>query len=231
MRVRTHILIPAYNEAATIVEVIRELQETLPEANILVVSDGSRDETAALARSAGAVVVELLENRGTGGALHEGFRWARDHGVERLVQVDGDGQHEAAAIKYLAAGLDEGADLVIGSRFAAGGAATYPVSLVRRAAQQFLSGLVRWKTRQRFADTSSGFRGFGPGAIDLFAASYPNAFLSDTVEALVTACRAGLDVREVGVSMRPRAGGAPSHNSARMAKAYARLVYRLIRWH
>ncbi len=227
---RTHILIPAYNEAEAIAGVIRELQAALPESSIVVVSDGSTDNTAEIARSAGATVVELATNRGIGGALHAGFQWAARHEVQRMVQVDGDGQHEASGITFLTDALDEGADLVIGSRFAPGGAATYPVSTIRRSAQKFLSFLVRRITGKRFTDTSSGFRGFAQPAIQLFAEEYPNAFLSDTVEALVRACDAGLDVREVGVSMRPRAGGAPSHNPRRMAKAYLKLVRTLLTW-
>ncbi|MGB2758169.1 MAG: glycosyltransferase family 2 protein [Acidimicrobiia bacterium] len=227
---RTHILIPAYNEAATIVDVIHELRATLDDIEILVVSDGSKDATASLAREAGAIVVELIENRGTGGALQEGFRWGAAHGVQRMVQVDGDGQHEASGIQFLTDGLDAGADLVIGSRFAPGGSTTYPVSVIRRGAQRFLGLLVRRLSGRRFTDTSSGFRGFARPAIEFFANDYPNAFLSDTVEALIRACKSGLDVREVGVSMRPRAGGAPSHNTFRMTKAYLHLVRRLLTW-
>ena len=86
--------------------------------------------------------------------------------------------------------LDDGADMVIGSRFAEGGAVTYEVSRMRRRAMRLLQWLVRVLVRQRFTDTSSGFRAFSRPMLDYFAVTYPVEYM-DSVEALVLACNAG----------------------------------------
>ena len=115
---RTLAIIPAYNEDATLPGVLAELASVLPDLDVVVVSDGSRDRTAAVAREAGVFVVELPYNLGIGGALQTGFRFARRRDYERAVQFDADGQHDPHEVRRLLDALDRGADLVIGSRFA-----------------------------------------------------------------------------------------------------------------
>ena len=118
---RTIAIIPAYNEEAALPGVLAELRTTLPGVDVVVISDGSRDATADVARASGVDVVELPYNLGIGGALQTGFRFARRGGWRRAVQVDADGQHDPGQIPRLLDALDRGADLVIGSRFATGG--------------------------------------------------------------------------------------------------------------
>jgi glycosyltransferase involved in cell wall biosynthesis len=115
------VIIPAYNEEDALPAVLVEVRRDLPDMDVLVVDDGSTDDTRHVAREAGARVIALPFNLGVGGALRTGFRYACDHGYERAVQIDADGQHEAASVRLLLAGLDDdAADLVIGNRFAAG---------------------------------------------------------------------------------------------------------------
>ncbi len=237
------VIIPALNEEAALPGVIKELRAWSPDVHILVVDDGSTDDTAGVARAAGVPVAPLPFNLGVGGALQTGFRYAVRHGFSRAVQFDGDGQHEAGEIPALLAKLDEGADLVIGSRFApsvesspgdgpppgpTGTTGGYSVGRIRGGAMRGLQLTVRVLGGRPFTDPSSGFRAFSAPLLDFFARQYPNEFLGDTAEALLLACRTGFDVVEVPVTMRPRAGGTPSTGRITMAYHYVRVLVSMI---
>lgn len=212
------VIVPALNEAASIADVVKGARETLG-ADVVVVDDGSTDDTARLANEAGATVLRHPFNVGVGAAIRTALRFAVDNGYEEVVQLDGDGQHPAGeAVRLIEARREAGADLVIGSRFAAG----YEVSGLRRFAMRLLSRVVSRRLRTPVTDTTSGFRALGPRAIRLFSTDYPSDYLSDTVEALLLAADARLHVREVEVEMRVRQGGRPSTSSARS-------VYHLVR--
>jgi glycosyltransferase involved in cell wall biosynthesis len=221
------IIIPAYNEAASLPRVLAELNDELPGIDVLVVSDGSTDATAAVSRSAGAAVIELPFNLGIGGALRTGFRYAVLHGYCAAVQFDADGQHDATTVRGLLAAVDAGADLVIGSRFVEGGTTTYQVGRLRRAAMRGLEFVVRCLVGRRFTDTSSGFRGFSRSMLEFFAEEYPVEYM-DSVEALVIAVNGGFIVREVPAGMAGRIGGAPSTRGWRLAYYYVRLLVVLL---
>jgi glycosyltransferase involved in cell wall biosynthesis len=224
---RTLIIIPAYNEEQSLPAVLKELAEQTPEYDVLVVSDGSVDCTSELARDAGVHVAELPFNLGIGGALRTGFTFAVRGGYDQAVQFDADGQHDPLAVAKLLAPLTDGADMVIGSRFAQGGAVTYDVSGIRRRAMKLLQRLVRRLVGQDFSDTSSGFRAFSRPMLDFFAVTYPVEYM-DSVEALVLACNAGFHVTEVPVNMRGRTGGAPSNRRLRLVYYYVRLLVVLV---
>ncbi len=221
------VIIPALNEEAALSGVIAELRAWSPGVHVLVVDDGSTDATAAVARAEGVAVAPLPFNLGVGGALQTGFRYAVRHGFTRAIQFDGDGQHDAFEIPTLLAGLDAGADLVIGSRFA-GGTRDYAVGRVRGGAMRGLQLAVRILVGRPFTDASSGFRAFSGPLLEFFAERYPNEFLGDTAEALLQACRAGFEVVEVPVKMRPRAGGAPSNGRVKLAYHYVRVLVSMI---
>ncbi|MDQ2671121.1 MAG: glycosyltransferase family 2 protein [Gemmatimonadota bacterium] len=205
---RLLVVVPAWNEAASVSGVVAEVRAAVPQAECLVVDDGSSDDTAELARAAGARVLRLPYNLGVGGAMRAGFRYARDRGYSTVVQVDADGQHDPRDIPALVASLDE-ADIVIGSRFA--GAGGYGVRGPRRWAMHVLAWALSSVARRRLSDVTSGFKASGPRAVRLFAQTYPAEYLGDTVEALVIAARAGLRIGELPVQMRERLAGAPSH--------------------
>lgn len=206
------IAIPALNESDTVADVIASVRSAVPGATVLVIDDGSIDDTAKCAAEAGALVARLPFNVGVGGAMRTAFLFARENGFQAVVQVDADGQHDPAYIQSLMARLDS-ADVVVGSRFSADN--SYAVRGPRKWAMSMLSSVMSKVTGSSLTDTTSGFRAAGPEAIELFARTYPSQYLGDTVESLVIAARAGLDVAEVPVAMLPRQGGSPSHGPLR----------------
>lgn len=218
---RTLAVIPAYNEAEALPGVLAELRATCPDVDVVVVDDGSTDGTAEVAREAGVVVLRLPFNLGIGGALRVGFRFAVQEGYERAFQFDADGQHDPTQVKVLLDALDEGADMVVGSRFS--GTGEYRVGRSRGVAMAFLRWGLRRLSGRRFTDTSSGFRAFNRRVLVLFATEYPSEYM-ESVEALVIALRDGCDVREVPVVMRERAAGRPSNRHFRLVYHYLRLL-------
>ena len=218
---RTAVIIPAFNEAEALPATLRELRTARPDLHVIVIDDGSRDRTAELARSAGVDVLSLPYNLGIGGALRLGFRYAVEYGYERALQFDADGQHDPNEIAALLAPLDDGADLVIGSRFA--GRGDYKVGRGRGVAMRLLRSLAMRLAGQRFSDTSSGFRAFSRPMLERFSVDYPIEYL-DSVEALVFACRAGYDVREIPTTMRDRSAGTASNRRFRLLYHYVRLL-------
>jgi glycosyltransferase involved in cell wall biosynthesis len=199
-------IVPALNEEEVVGRVVSELR-ALEGVDVLVIDDGSTDRTAAIASQAGARVVSLPFNLGIGAAVQTGYLAALEGGYDFAVQVDGDGQHPAAAVPRLTAALtDRDADLVIGSRFLQ--PTDYRASPSRRVGISLFARLVSRLLRVNVTDTTSGFRAAGPRAIRLFAKAYPHDY--PEVEALVVAARAGLQVVEVPVDMRQRQAGRSS---------------------
>ena len=218
-------MIPALNEAATITTVIKSARHHL-DADVLVIDDGSTDDTAALARAAGAFVVAHPFNMGVGAAIRTAIRFAVRHDYDVAIQIDADGQHPAEFAIPLLEQIERGHDLVVGSRFADG----YQVGRLRRLAMRGLATVASRATKTPITDATSGFRAFSRTALDLFAKYYPSAYLSDTVEALLIAGQAGLRVVEEPVSMLERQGGAPSSGSVR-SLVYLLRLYLVIAIH
>ena len=221
---------PAFNEVASVGDVVREVFTALPGIAVLVVDDGSRDETSRVATAAGALVATLPFNLGVGGAMRLGFRYALENGFDNVIQIDSDGQHDPRSVPALLESLAS-ADLVLGARFA--GEGEYRVRGPRQWAMLSLASILSRTSKTVLTDTTSGFRASGPRAVALFAEHYPAEYLGDTIEALIIASRSGLIIRQVPVAMRPRAGGVPSHNpfkaAAYLARAALALVFALIR--
>ena len=206
----TLIAIPAWNEEASIADVINKVREHRPDVDILVVDDGSQDSTASLARQAGATVVSLPFNVGVGGAMRTAFLYAQRHSYRALAQVDADGQHDPGDLDRILEGLDT-ADIVVGTRFHPN--SMYFVGGPRRWAMVLLSKALSRMNRGTISDPTSGFRSAGPRAIDLFAAEYPADYLGDTVGSLAIAIRQGFVVHEAPVTMYFRQTGRPSKNA------------------
>ena len=206
----TLIAIPAWNEEASIADVIKKVREHRPDVDILVVDDGSQDSTALLARQVGATVASLPFNIGVGGAMRTAFLYAQRHGYRALAQVDADGQHDPADLDRILEGLDS-ADIVVGTRFHPN--SMYFVGGPRRWAMVLLSKALSRMNRGTISDPTSGFRSAGSRAIDLFAAEYPADYLGDTVGSLAIAIRQGMVVHEAPVTMYFRQTGRPSKNA------------------
>ena len=223
---KTLVIIPAWNEEEALPGTLAELARVRPDLDVLVVSDGSSDRTAEVARAAGVSVVELPFNLGIGGALQTGFRYAVRRRYARAVQFDADGQHDPAEIAVLLAGLDDGADMVVGSRFG-DGTVEYRVGPLRRIAMRVLRFSVNAMTHHDFSDTSSGFRAFDAPVLELFADTYPVEFM-DSTESLLQACRAGMTVAETPTRIRERQAGTPSTRNFRLVYHYLRLLVTIL---
>ena len=219
------IVIPAWNEEQNIDSVVSETFAALPETHILVVDDGSTDDTAQRARNAGAHVISLPVNLGVGGAMRAGFKFARQFGYSRVVQVDGDGQHDPNYVPALIDQLEDH-DIVIGARFA--GKGDYEVGGPRKWAMSMLSLVLSAVCGTKLTDTTSGFKAMGPRAVELFSRRYPAEYLGDTIEALMIARHAGLTVTQVPVSMRVRANGTPSQSFIKSAIYLSRAAMALV---
>jgi glycosyltransferase involved in cell wall biosynthesis len=201
-------IVPARNEAGAIGRVVDEIRAVDPRFDVVVVDDGSTDETAAIAAAHGAAVLRLPFNLGIGGAVQTGFRYALEHGYELAVRLDGDGQHDPRELAVLLGPIDRGeADIVTGSRFA-GGAGAYRPPFARRVGIVFFAKLVSLLTRQRVTDTTSGFQALNREGIALFASDYPSDY--PEVEATVLVFKHRLRLAEVPVRMRERAAGESS---------------------
>ncbi|MCC2312934.1 glycosyltransferase family 2 protein [Cellulomonas xiejunii] len=222
---RVLVVLPAWNERESLPGVLAEIREHLPDVAVLVVDDGSHDGTAAVARSHGVDVLELPFNLGVGGAMRAGFRYALEQGYPMVVQVDADGQHDPRDVPRIVERLAD-ADIVIGARFA--GTGEYEARGPRRWAMRVLAGVLSRVASTRLTDTTSGFRGAGPRAVELFALHYPAEYLGDTVESLVIAARNGLRIEQIGVSMRERSAGRPSQSPLKAAVYLARACLALV---
>ncbi|HRZ39642.1 MAG TPA: glycosyltransferase family 2 protein [Candidatus Omnitrophota bacterium] len=203
---RTLIIIPALNEENNIVRTLEELRLHGFE-DIVVIDDGSSDQTAFKAAEAGVKVLKLPFNLGIGAAVQTGLSFAKRCGYDAVVRIDSDGQHDPAFIRDLLSGIGQGHDLVIGSRFLHPDS-QYRSSFVRRIGIHFFSWLISSLAGARVSDPTSGFQAFGEKAVELFSAVYPTDFPEP--EATVLAKRAGLSVCEVPVKMRSRMSGVSS---------------------
>jgi glycosyltransferase involved in cell wall biosynthesis len=204
------VAIPAWNEQESIEAVVAKVRQHRPGATVLVVDDGSTDETAERAARAGARVVTLPFNVGVGGAMRTAFLLAHREGFSAVVQVDADGQHDPADIDRLFDGLTD-ADVVVGTRFHPD--SMYFVGGPRRWAMILLSKTLSRMNKGVISDPTSGFRSAGPRAISLFAVEYPADYLGDTVGSLAIAIRRGLVIHEEPVTMYFRQTGRPSKNA------------------
>lgn len=205
--VKILVVIPAYNEEASISRVIEEVREHLPEAKILVVNDGSSDSTSSEARSKGALILDLPYNLGIGGAVQTGFIYAFRHGYEFVLRIDGDGQHNPKDIsKILCPLFEEKADVVVGSRFLLKGG--YKSTFLRRMGIKFFSFLILLITRGNIKDPTSGFTGMNRKGIEFVSCKYSSDY--PEVEFLILARRKKLRILEVPVIMNKREKGKSS---------------------
>lgn len=200
------VIIPAYNEERSIPKVISGILKH-PGIDVIVVNDGSKDETSAVARRAGACVIDLPFNLGIGGAVQTGYLYAYKNRYDIAVQCDADGQHDPNYLLQIIKPVERGeADLVVGSRYVQ--ASGYNTPLARRLGMLIFSGVVSFITGQSLHDTTSGYRAVSKRVIKFFAHNYPTDF--PEVEALVLLQRNGFTIKEVPVKMAYREHGVSS---------------------
>ena len=196
------VIIPAKNEAATVGALVASLRQALPQAEVLVVDDGSTDDTGAAASAMGARVVRHPASRGNGAAVKSGARHATG---ELLAFMDADGQHAAAHLPELLAQIDAGYDMAVGAR--SGG---MHASVFRRLANWCYNTLASWITGVRIHDLTSGLRVARAEAFRSFLPLLPNGFSYPTTITLAF-LRAGYSVAYVPVAVQQRPGNAKSH--------------------
>jgi len=208
--------VPAYNEQASVAHVVGSLREHAPEFDVLVIDDGSTDRTRQIAESTGASVLRLPYNLGIGGAVQAGFTYALEEGYDRMVQVDGDGQHDPLEITRLMDTMaeDRTIDVVCGSRFLTADN-HYPAPISRRTGIHIFAFILSRIMRQRVSDPTSGFRLYNARAIALFARDYPHDY--PEVEAVLMVHHHRLRMVEVPVRMFLRNGGISSIGSGKSA--------------
>lgn len=215
------IIIPAYNEEGNIAKTIEDIFRLYPSAresnfnsepgrnvSVLVVDDGSKDNTRKVALHAGAQVVSLPFNLGIGGAVQTGFKFAREKDFDVAIQVDGDNQHDVSFLEKLIDPIEKGqVDMTIGSRFIPPYLG-FQSSFIRRIGINFFARLISFLTATKVTDPTSGFRAFNKKLIKVFADYYPIDFPEP--EAIVVARRYGANIVEVPVQMRKRVAGSSS---------------------
>lgn len=206
---RTMILIPAFNEARRISKVIASIVSVIPDADIVVVDDGSRDGTAFIARQAGAIVIIHPFNMGYGAAIQTGYKYSKSKGYDFLVQLDADGQHDTTCIPVVLAPVIAGtADIAIGSRFLG---SSYQPPLARRMGMTLFRWIVSIVIGKQVTDTTSGFQAFNRKVVDLFCSDvfpvdYPDA------DMLIMLHRVGFRITEVPVRMFENSEGKSMHS-------------------
>jgi len=205
------IVIPAFNEAKMILKIVADARKLYPKAMVIVVDDCSWDETAELAKGAGAVVISHIFNIGYGSAIHTGLTYALKAGAEMVVTMDADGQHDIAEVKKLLDAVRTGlADVALGSRFLPG-SGSYRVAFVRRVGMWLFAQLTSLLAKQRISDPTTGFQCMNRKALRLyveipdFPEMYPDADM--ILFAVLLGCR----VLEVPVRMFPNRTGKSMH--------------------
>lgn len=209
MSARGCIVIPSFNEEATLPGLLAELQRLLPGADFVVIDDGSRDRSAEVATRAGARVLRHPYNLGYGAALQTGFKYALESGAEWTVQMDADGQHLPAEVPVLLARLAQrDCDVVIGSRFL--DASGYEMGALRSTGRQLIRSLGRIGGLD-VTDPTSGFQALNRRALALYAGDWFPTDYPD-VDVRLVAVRSGLRICEVPVRMAPSARDSTLHS-------------------
>ena len=198
------IIVPAYNEAKTIKSVVNQINNNIPEADILVINDCSNDETENILNEENITHIDLISNLGIGGAMQTGYIYALKNNYDIAVQIDGDGQHDPYNIKEILKPIRENiSDMVIGSRYVE--KTSYKTPILRKMGMIYFKKLINLITNKKINDTTSGYRAVNKEIIKLFAKDYPKDY--PEVEVLVKLNKKGFRVLEVPVEMHERKEG------------------------
>jgi glycosyltransferase involved in cell wall biosynthesis len=204
MNPRPLVIIPALNEAESLPRTLDEVRAIAPGCDVLVVDDGSTDDTSAVARARGARTLRHPFNLGVGAALQTGFQWAVEHDYAIGIQLDADGQHDPRYLEPLIAAVrEERCDVSIGSRYVT--ASGYRAPVFRRLGMLLFSGVVRLALGKPIADTTSGFRAYGRAVMEVCQHDFPRDFPDAPL--LIMLARRGFRLLEVPVEMRQRTAG------------------------
>ena len=201
------VIIPAFNEAGNIIKTVEDIRANAPSFDYVIINDASKDDTARLCEKAAYNVIHLPINSGIGAAVQAGYLYAKRYGYECVVQVDGDGQHEATFLTEMAEELERsGANMIIGSRFLE--KEGFQSTGLRRIGIKWFSFLIRVLTGKTITDPTSGMRMVNRDVINFFAEEYPKDYPEP--ETAITLLRLGYTINEIPVRMKERADGKSS---------------------
>jgi glycosyltransferase involved in cell wall biosynthesis len=214
------VIIPAFNEEATIGDTIQSILGLRSLTDIVVINDGSRDRTSEVVRKIGVTVIELPFNLGVGGAIQAGYRYAVQKRYSKVVRFDADGQHNPDILKSIFDELDH-YDIVTSTRFLNRNK-IYQMGLFRRFSIKVLSSLVSKIGKTKFTDVTNGLRGVKGKALLYYSEYFPTEYLGDTVDSLALGLKQGFTATEISSVMNVRIGGKPS-------QSYLKLIYNMLR--
>lgn len=204
MNPKVLVIIPAFNEEKSLPAVIKQIKKFNPAVDIVVINDGSKDNTYQVAKAEGVIAIDLPYNLGIGGAMQTGYLYACHNDYDVAVQIDADGQHNPADLPKLLIALKDGkGDMVVGSRYVA--KTDYKSTRARRTGMVFFSTLIKLITGYRIKDTTSGYRAVNKKVIGVFAHKYPTDY--PEVEVLVMLKKLNFKIIEVPVQMENRQAG------------------------
>lgn len=206
------VIIPAYNEEKSIKKVVNEIKNTKIKNVILdyiVINDGSKDKTLKVCHDNDIDVIDLPFNLGIGGAVQTGYKYAYYNDYDIAIQFDGDGQHDSSYIKNLISKIDEGYNVVIGSRYVEK-LSKFQSTKMRRLGSKILSAEIKLLTRRKICDPTSGFRAVDKNVIEEFSKNYPSDYPEP--DTIVSILKKGYKVSEIPVEMRERKNGKSSIN-------------------
>ena len=219
---RLLMIIPAYNEAKNIERVVHSVQEIYPEYDYIVVNDGSKDNTAQICKLNHFNYLDLPINLGLSGGIQAGMKYAYQYGYDAVIQIDGDGQHQASYIKKLVECMeDTHADIVIGSRFKE----VKKEKSIRMLGSEIIRLLIKLTTHQNIMDPTSGMRAYNQKAIWEFNR---NASLTPEPDTLVYMIKKGLKIKEVQVEMKEREFGESYLNPIRSIKYMVNMIFSIL---
>lgn len=213
MKEKVLLIIPAYNEEKNIEKVYKSIisynKKNNTNYDLIVINDGSSDNTYNICLKNRIPVINLIYNLGIGGAVQTGYKYALNNDYDIAVQFDGDGQHDVKYVKNIIEPiLNKEADMVIGSRFIDKGSSDFKSSCTRRIGISIISKIIKFKTKKNIYDTTSGFRAVNKKIIKKFANIYPVEFPEPITTVKVLSD--GYIVKEIPVSMNERQGGVSS---------------------
>ena len=209
---KTLIIIPAYNESEAIEKTVNSVyDENIKNCDVVVVNDGSKDNTLEVAKRTKARVIDLPNNLGIGGAVQTGYQYALKNNYDIAIQIDGDGQHDPKYIKDVIEQIKEGNDLVIGSRFIE--KTNYNQTFMRMLGINIISFTIKLMTGRKICDTTSGYRGANKNIIEEFAKSYPYDYPEPCTNMKIL--KKGYKVKEIPVIMKKRETGVSSISASK----------------
>lgn len=210
------LIIPAYNESENILSVYKNIvqynNKNKQNYDILVINDGSTDNTEEILCDNNINHIKLIHNLGIGGAVQTGYKFALENNYDIAVQFDGDGQHDVKYVKNIIEPIiNKKANMVIGSRFIDSNTSKFKSSASRRAGIKIISKVIKIKTGKKIYDTTSGFRAVDSNIMKIFSESYPREYPEPI--STVNILNNNLIVKEEPVAMHERNGGTSSIKS------------------